>query len=129
MKITLSAALVLATALTVPALAQPAAPNAAPMPAMTMPQPNAGAGPSSEAFRAADDKMMRSMNAPMSGNADRDFVAVMLPHHQGAVDMAKIELQYGKDPAMRRLAAGIVRAQEREIAEMRAWQARHPAAR
>ena len=132
MKTTFSAALVLFAASAIPALAQQPAQNAAPMPAqmpaMTMPKPDAGASPSSKAFKAADDKMMHAMNAPMSGNADQDFVAGMLPHHQGAVDMAKVELHYGKDPAMRRLAAGIIKAQEREIAEMHAWQAKHPVA-
>ena len=63
---------------------------------------------------------------PMTGNADRDFVSMMVPHHQGAIDMARIELQYGKDPVLRRMATDIVAAQQKEIAEMRHWQAKHP---
>lgn len=90
----------------------------------TVASPNAS--PWSQAFTAADDKMMKAMKAPLSADADHDFVARMLPHHQGAVYMAKVELQYGKDPKMRRLAQGIITAQEKEIAEMRAWQAKHP---
>ncbi len=62
----------------------------------------------------------------MTGNADQDFVAGMLPHHAGAVDMAKIELQYGKDPEMLQLARAIISAQQKEIAQMQAWQAKHP---
>jgi uncharacterized protein (DUF305 family) len=70
---------------------------------------------------------MHGMMVPMSGDPDRDFVAGMLPHHQGAVDMAKVELQYGKDPEMRQLATDIVGAQEKEIGQMKVWQAKHPA--
>lgn len=65
--------------------------------------------------------------APMTGQADHDFVAMMLPHHAGAVDMAEVELRYGRDPQMRRLARDIVAAQEREMKEMQAWTASHPA--
>jgi uncharacterized protein (DUF305 family) len=65
------------------------------------------------------------MHAEMSGDTDKDFVAMMAPHHQGAIDMAKVELQYGKDASLRKLAQGIVKAQEREIGEMRHWQQTH----
>ncbi len=75
--------------------------------------------------QAAMQSMDRAMAAvPMTGNADRDFAAMMIPHHQGAIDMARAELSHGTDPAMRRLARAIVAAQEREIAVMRAWLAR-----
>ncbi len=60
-----------------------------------------------------------------SRDADRDFIAGMVPHHQGAIDMAKVELQYGKDPPLRKLAHGIVAAQQKETAFMKAWQAKH----
>ena len=62
---------------------------------------------------------MRSVSA--SGNSDADFVKLMLPHHQGAVDMAKTELLYGKDPQMRRLAQEIITDQESEIQLMQLW--------
>jgi len=57
--------------------------------------------------------------APMIGNADNDFAAMMIPHHQGAIDMAKAELLYGKDPVLRRLAQEIVVTQQQEIVVMR----------
>ncbi|WP_436968117.1 CopM family metallochaperone [Burkholderia gladioli] len=60
-----------------------------------------------------------------TGDADKDFVAHMIPHHQGAIDMAEVELRYGKDPAMKKLAAEIVAAQRTEIRTMKQWQQAH----
>lgn len=125
--------LTLVASLAAPALAQQAPPERiAPDAAATAmhdatPAKPPGGNPSTAAFRAAGDRMMRDMSRPMTGDADQDFVAGMLPHHQGAVAMAKIELQYGRDPNLRRLAQAIVAAQEQEIARMREWQRSHPA--
>jgi uncharacterized protein (DUF305 family) len=60
-------------------------------------------------------------SAPMNGNSDHDFVTMMMPHHQGAIDMAKAELIYGKDPVMRRLAEEIIVDQQSEIQAMQLW--------
>jgi uncharacterized protein (DUF305 family) len=84
------------------------------------------ASASTQAFKRADEKMMKEMSAPpYTGDADRDFVAHMIPHHQGAIDMAEIELKYGKDPGLKRLAKSIVAAQHNEIEYMRKWEAQH----
>lgn len=65
------------------------------------------------------DSGMKS--APMNGNVDHDFASMMMPHHQGAIDMAKAELIDGKDPVMRRLAEEIVVGQQSEIEVMQLW--------
>jgi uncharacterized protein (DUF305 family) len=64
--------------------------------------------------------------APMNGDADHDFVTMMIPHHQGAVDMAKAVLLYSVDPEMRNLAQGIITEQQNEIKLMQLWLQRHP---
>jgi uncharacterized protein (DUF305 family) len=84
-----------------------------------------GSSPADKAFEKAMSKMHKGMMIDYSGNADVDFVRGMIPHHQGAIDMAKVELRYGKDPEMRKLARDIVSAQEKEIAEMEAWLKNH----
>jgi len=129
-------AAIVSTAMAFPSLAQqpapiPGTPTHQGMPGMSSPNmPMTGASaaesPSTKAFKAANDKMMQGMNAPMTGNADRDFVGGMIPHHAGAIDMAKIQIRYGKDPKLVALAKSIVVAQEKEIAEMKAWQKAHP---
>ena len=71
---------------------------------------------------ASMDKMHMAMgDVAHSGNADIDFVRLMLPHHQGAVEMAKAQLLYGKDPQMRRLAQEIITDQQLEIELMKRW--------
>lgn len=57
-------------------------------------------------------------SAKRNGNPDHDFASAMIPHHQGAVDMAKVELLYGRDPVLRRLAQEIIVSQQQEIAVM-----------
>lgn len=74
-----------------------------------------------QALKASMAKMHHGMMIKDSGNADVDFVKSMIPHHQGAIDMAKVELQYGKDPAMKKLAQDIVDAQQAEIGTMQDW--------
>ena len=71
--------------------------------------------------------MHEAMAVEPTGDADVDFVRGMIPHHQGAIDMAKIVLAQGKDPEIRKLAEGIIKAQESEIAWMKAWLEKHPA--
>jgi uncharacterized protein (DUF305 family) len=83
--------------------------------------------PSSVSARKADadlDKSIERMHAEMqkvhySGNTDADFASLMVPHHQGAVQMAEVELQFGSDPRLRRLAQEIILTQQSEIDVMR----------
>jgi uncharacterized protein (DUF305 family) len=95
------------------------------MPGMQMGAPTANEAPSTKAYRDAMAKMDRGMNIPYTGNADRDFVAGMIPHHNGAIDMAQVELQYGTDPTLKKLAQQIIAAQREEIAFMQQWQTKH----
>jgi len=72
--------------------------------------------------------MMKGMESmQMTGDADRDFAAMMKLHHQGAIDMSQVELQSGKDPKMRAMAKRIIEAQNKEIKEFDQWLAKHKA--
>jgi uncharacterized protein (DUF305 family) len=93
------------------------------MPGMQHDMPMASGA--SAAFMAANAKMHKAMSIKMTGDADVDFVRGMIAHHQGAIDMAKVELQYGKDEQIRTLAKGIITAQEGEITMMKAWLKAH----
>ncbi|EWY39412.1 hypothetical protein N825_06900 [Skermanella stibiiresistens SB22] len=87
-------------------------------------QPSGGAV--AEAFKQANERMHKDMAIEPTGDADVDFARGMIPHHQGAIDMARIQIEHGKDPEMRRLAQEVISAQEREIAQLKDWLARNP---
>src|SRR5882724_5080078 len=76
-------------------------------------------GPFLAENNAAMTKMMAAMDIKPSGDVDADFVAMMVPHHQGAIDMALAELRYGRNEQLRRLAQEIIVTQQQEIAAMR----------
>jgi uncharacterized protein (DUF305 family) len=74
------------------------------------------------------DKGMQQMGGVPPTDLDASFAAMMVPHHQGAVDMARLQLLYGKDPELRRLAQSIIAEQQIEIQQMSAWLRKHQAA-
>jgi hypothetical protein len=80
-------------------------------------------GPSGEMVGAMHRMHETTNRLPMSGDIDRDFVALMIPHHQSAVEMAQTYLKHGQDPALRRLSENVIASQEAEIRQMRR---RHP---
>jgi uncharacterized protein (DUF305 family) len=75
-----------------------------------------------KAFMGAMMGMHHSMmDIKMTGNADPDFMLMMIPHHQSAIDMARAELKFGKDARVRALATNVISAQQKEIDEMHGW--------
>ena len=74
---------------------------------------------STKKYQQINDNMHTSMDIKFTGDADKDFLAAMIPHHQGAVDMAEVVLQHGKNPKIRQLAQEIITMQKKEIAEMK----------
>lgn len=91
------------------------------MPGHSMAPASPDASGSSAGYMDAMHGMNEGMAIKPTGDADRDFAAMMLAHHQGAVAMAKVELRYGKDAKLRRMARTIIAAQEREITVLQAW--------
>jgi uncharacterized protein (DUF305 family) len=88
------------------------------LPALVIAQDNAA----KEAFTEVHHKMMADMEKlQATGNADKDFVTMMIPHHQGAIDMAKVQLEHGKDEKLRAMAQKMIDDQQKEIEEMQAW--------
>lgn len=87
----------------------------------TLIPPELANDPATVAYAAAMDKMMADMMVPYTGDPDVDFAVGMIPHHQAAIDMAKIQLEFGTDPGMRELAEAIIAAQESEIATLKAF--------
>ena len=82
--------------------------------------------PRQDDFAAQMHEQMRIMvgaieQTPMTGDPDRDFLAMMIPHHQGAIDMARAAREHLKEPETRKLAEDVIKAQEAEIAQMRAF--------
>jgi uncharacterized protein (DUF305 family) len=90
------------------------------------PHGHTGSGPAESEFAAQMMQAMERMDAGMraakpTANPDRDFAAMMIPHHQGAIEMAKAELIYGRDPVLRRLAQSIIVEQQQEIELMQRY--------
>lgn len=79
------------------------------------------ASPAVREYQVAHHKMMRDMALPYTGDPDVDFRVQMIPHHQGAIDMARVALRHAKDPWTRQMAEGVIVEQQREIAEMQVW--------
>ena len=84
-------------------------------------QPKGDTGPSSQAFNGIIGKMQQNMAVTFTGQADADFATIMIPHHQAAVDLAKVVLAFGKDPEIKKLAEGVIKAEEAELASMQEW--------
>lgn len=103
-------------------VAKPAIPHAS-MPSASMPMQKGAAGSSDmkQSMMAGMDNMQKM---PMSGDTDKDFAMMMKIHHQGALDMAQMELAQGKSAEMKAMAKNIIATQKKEIAQFDKWLAR-----
>jgi uncharacterized protein (DUF305 family) len=84
-----------------------------------------GASDATQGYIDAMNAMSMSMMTPFSGDPDVDFIRGMIPHHQGAVDAARVVLEYGDDPEVRAFAEKVIAAQQAEIAWMNDWLAKN----
>lgn len=84
--------------------------------------------PAAKAYAQAMDKMHKDMAIEFSDNAGADFARAMIPHHQGALDMAQVALQYAQDDEIRRIAQKTIDDQTKDIKELRSWLERHQSA-
>ena len=123
---TYAAIILVSTGLAGPALAQaPHDHRSMPGHGMNTAKPGLKDAASTVEFKAADAAMMKEMDVAYTGDPDVDFRTHMIPHHKGAVAMAKVALTHAKDPETRAMAQKIIDDQEKEIADMEAWLKRH----
>jgi len=92
---------------------------------MQMMTPGANDPASTKDFKTAHMNMMKNMNMEFTGDADRDFAASMKKHHEGGIEMAKIQLKHGKDPEMRKMAEKLVKEQSEENKKFDSWLSKH----
>ena len=121
---TRNAILVVAAVITVmaaPAVAQMQGMDSASMQKMMQSMmPDANDTASTKDFKEVHMKMMKDMHMTFSGNPDVDFAASMIPHHQGAIDMAKLQIKHGKDPELRKMAEKMIKDQQKEQKDLQA---------
>ena len=117
-----SMALALATVMSLPAMAQ----SASPMPGQATMAAPASMDAGMKMRKPMDDMNKKMGQMKMTGDIDHDFVVMMKLHHQGAIEMAQVEIDTGKDAKMIKVAKNIITAQTKEIAEFDNWLKKHP---